>query len=155
MDKKNIYEPIFDGVCDVCGAKMKKDVYKQGDCSNCGWKNNADTDENPDIVVYPNLISLNKAKKLYKQGKPFEPDLDEFIEALHQYSEVQFKYNGVYYGVELVDFKDDDFHVQLFNSQTKQGEIFNNYADFKNGAKIDGKFLKDIWSETTDRNWLQ
>ncbi len=155
MENKNIYDEIFDGFCEVCGKPMKKDIYKQGTCPHCGWRNSYKNEENPDKVCYPNLVSLNKAKQLYKDKKPFDPNLDEFIEALHSYSEVQFEYNGVCYAVELVDFQGDDFHVQLYNPKTKEKVIFKDYADFKNNAKVEGKFLKDIWDETTDRYWLQ
>ena len=133
----------------------EKDVYKQGECPFCGWRNCFINEEHPDTTAMPNLISLNKAKLLYAQGKPFEPDLDEFIEALSSYGEMQFEYNGSYYAVELVDFKGSDFHISLYNMRTEEDVIFKNFDDFKNNAKVEGKFLKDIWDKTTDRYWLQ
>ena len=102
----------------------------------------------------PNLISLNKAKQLYKEGKSFEPNLNEFIEALHNYSEMQFEYNGTYYAVELI-YDNKEIKIRLFNSQTKEELIFNDDEDFKNNAKVGGKYLKNVWEETTDRYWLQ
>ncbi len=84
------------------------DIYRQGKCPYCGWWNCFLNEENPDIIAMPNLISLNKAKQLYKENKPFEPNLYEF-----------------------------------------------NDEDFINNAKIDSKLLKDIWEETTERDWLQ
>ena len=155
MENKSIYEEIFEKPCSVCGEKIKKDIYEQGDCPYCKWKNNHFADINPNIVLYPNLISLNKAKKLYSEGKPFEPDLDEFMEALHSYSEMQFEYNGAYYAVELVYDKNKKLVISLYNSQTKESTIFNEDEDFKNNAKVEGKLLKDIWNDTTDRYWLQ
>ena len=155
MENKNIYDEIFDKPCSVCGEIIKKDIYNQGDCPYCKWKNNFFADENPDNVLYPNLISLNKAKKLYSEGKPFEPDLCEFIEALHNYSEMQFEYNGVYYAVELVFNDNSEPQISLYNSKTKETTLFNNDEDFKNNAKVDGKLLKDIWNDTTDKYWLQ
>ena len=155
MENKNIYDEIFDKPCSVCGEIIKKDIYNQGDCPYCKWKNNFFADENPDNVLYPNLISLNKAKKLYSEGKPFEPDLYEFIEALHNYSEMQFEYNGVYYAVELVFNDNSEPQISLYNSKTKETTLFNNDEDFKNNAKVDGKLLKDIWNDTTDKYWLQ
>ncbi len=155
MENKNIYDEIFDKSCSVCGRKIKKDVYDQGDCPFCKWKNNHFADINPNTVFYPNLISLNKAKQLYKAGKPFEPNLDEFIEALFFYSETQFEYKGTYFAVELVGKNKDELNIQLYNSKTKESQIFKTKDDFKNNAKVDGKLLKDIWDDTTDRYWLQ
>lgn len=155
MKKNNIYDEIFDKPCSVCGKIIKKDIYEQGECPYCKWRNNNFADENPNNVIYPNLISLNKAKQLYKGRKPFEPNLDEFMEALHGYSEMQFEYKGIYYAVELVFKNSHVIKISLYNSQTKEILYFTDDADFKNNAKVEGKFLKDIWDETTDRYWLQ
>ncbi len=155
MENKNIYEEIFDKPCSVCGKIIKKDIYEQGNCPYCKWKNNFLADENPDRVIYPNLISLNKAKKLYSESMPFEPNLDDFVEALFFYSEMQFKYNGIYYAVELVAKNKDEHDIELCNSKTDETYIFKTKEDFINNAQIDNNLLKDIWEETTERNWLQ
>lgn len=141
--------------CPVCKAKCLKDQYGNGECQNCGWKLDKYANKFKNRVIYPNLISLNKAKKLYSEGKPFEPDLDEFIEALYNYSEMQFKYKNIYYAVGFVDNGNDEYKIELYNSQTKITTIFNNDKDFKENAKVDGKLLKDIWEDTTERDWLQ
>ena len=155
MKNKNIYDEIFEKACSVCGKEIKKDIYEQGKCPYCNWKNNHLADVNPESVIYPNLISLNKAKKLFKEGKSFEPDLDEFLEALHNYYEMQFEYNGIYYAVELKRDKQKDLKISLYNSQTKQTQFFDTDEEFIENAKIEDKFLKDIWEKTTDRYWLQ
>lgn len=155
MKNKSIYDKIFDKPCEVCGKIIKKDVYDQGECIYCGWNNCYINEEHPDSVAYPNLISLNKAKKLYAEGKAFEPNLDEFIEALYCYSEVQFEYNGIYYAVELIGNVKEKREISLYNSNTKEQIIFKTKEKFKNNAKVEGKFLKDIWDKTTDRYWLQ
>lgn len=142
-------------LCEVCKKTIDVDIYKQGECPYCGWWNCFLNEENPDNIAMPNLISLNKARQLYSEGKPFEPNLDEFIEALFSYSEMQFEYRGTYYAVELLFNKNKETKISLFNSQTKKEDIFNDDEDFKNNAKIDGKLLKDIWNDTTDRYWLQ
>lgn len=154
MKIKSIYDEIFDKPCEVCGKILKKDIYGQGECPFCGWKNCFLNAEDPDYVAYPNLISLNKAKKLYSEGKPFEPNLDEFIEALYYYSEVQFKYNNKFYGVILTDNQDNEV-IEMFEIDSNISQIFENKEDFENNAKINGKYLKDIWDKTTDRYWLQ
>ena len=155
MTNKNIYSEIFDKNCSVCQKQIKKDIYDQGDCLYCGWKNNFFADENPNAVLYPNLISLNKAKKLFSEGKPFEPNFDEFMEALHGYSEMQFEYKGIYYAVELVYDENKELKIRLYNSQTKETIFFEDDADFKNNAKIGNEYIKNIWEDTTDRYWLQ
>ncbi len=141
--------------CEVCNKEIDVDIYKQGECPFCGWWNCFLSEENPDIISMPNLISLNKAKQLFSEGKPFEPNLDEFIEALHMYSEMQFEYDGVYYAVELICDKKKELQISLYNSQTKEITKFNNDEDFKNNAKIGNEYIKDIWEKTTDRYWLQ
>ena len=143
------------GTCEVCGKKIKKDVYGQGKCPFCGWRNCYLNAEHPDNVLHPNLISLNKAKKLYLEGKAFDPNLDEFLEALHSYGEMQFKYNNICYAVELMGTELNNNLIQLYNANTKEIFVFKNDADFKTNAKIEGKLLKEIWDETTDRYWLQ
>lgn len=155
MDKENIYDEIFDKPCSVCGRTIKKDIYEQGNCPYCSWRNSSIVDENADKVIYPNLISLNKAKELYAEGKPFEPNLDEFLEALFFYSEVQFEYNGIYYGIILTSHNEVDNAIEMFEFNTTNSQFFDTKEDFKEKAKIGNKFLKDIWNETTDRYWLQ
>ena len=89
--KKNIYEKIFEKPCAVCGSKVMVDMFRQGKCPHCEWNNGLMVEDNEDKVIYPNLVSLNKAKELYKQGKAFVPNIYEFFEALNFYSEMQFK----------------------------------------------------------------
>lgn len=141
--------------CEVCSQIIDVDTYKQGKCPFCGWWNCFLNEENPDIVATPNLISLNKAKQLYKEGKPLEPDFDDFLEALHSYGEMQFEYKGVYYAVEIVYDDNKRKTIRLFNSKTEEKDLFKSDDDFKNNAKVDGANLKDVWDQTTDRYWLQ
>lgn len=155
MKTKSIYDDIFKKQCSVCGKVIQKDVYDQGECPYCKWKNNYFADINPNDVIHPNLISLSKAKQLFNEGKPFEPNLDEFIEALHGYSEMQFAYNGIYYAVELIYDENNALKISFYNSQTKESLLFDDDADFINNAKIGDEYVKDIWEQTTDRYWLQ
>lgn len=98
----------------------------------------------------PNLISLNKAKKLYKERKPFLPDLDDFIGGLNFYSEMEFTYKGISYGVTYTKY--DMIDLWIFYGDTV--ELFKNDDDFRNNAKVDGKLLKDIWHDVENANWL-
>ena len=153
--KDSKFKRKFKTKCPICGAKCLKDQYGNGKCACCGWILDSFGKKHPNNVVYPNLISLNKAKQLYSEGKPFEPDLDDFVEALYNYSEMQFEYNGVYYAVELVAQNKDEHDIELCNSKTDETYIFKTKEDFINNAKVEGKLLKDIWDYTTDRYWLQ
>lgn len=146
---------IYKKPCEVCKKIIDVDIYKQGECPFCGWHNCFLNEEHPNSVAMPNLISLNKAKQLYNEGKPFEPDLEEFIEALHAYGEMQFEYQGVHYAVELVEHENGKIKISLYNSQTKEVTIFNDDTEFINNAKVENKPIKDIWEKTTDRYWLQ
>lgn len=141
--------------CAVCEENYFTSELDLNPCPHCGWYNDTFCEENPDKVIYRNLISFNKAKQLYSEGKPFEPNLDEFIEALFFYSEMQFEYKGIYYAVELVGRSKNNVDIQLYNSKTREKFLFKTKENFKNNAKVEGKFLKDIWNETNDRYWLQ
>ncbi len=148
-------EKKYEKKCEVCEKTVKVDVYEQGECKNCGWFNCFLNEENPDNVALPNTLSLNRARQLYSEGKTFELNFDDFIKALYCYGEMQFEYNGIYYAVDFMYDFNKESRIRLFNSQTKGELIFNDDQDFKNNAKVDGKYLKDIWEETTDRYWLQ
>ncbi len=98
--------------------------------------------------MYPHLISLNKAKKLYSQGKAFLPDFNDFIEALYMYSEMLFKHDGTLYEVFI---RGDDTIV--FCSDEMEQE-FTSKNDFINESHIGSRLLKDIWNEVTDVSYM-
>ena len=153
--KESPFKRKFNRKCPVCKNVGLTDQSGNGECNKCGWIFNVYGQKMKNIVCYPNLVSLNKAKQLYKKGKPFEPNLDEFIEALYCYSEMQFEYNGVYYAVELNNQSNNNVGICLYNAKTKEESNFSTDEDFKNNAKIGNEYLKDIWDKTTDRYWLQ
>lgn len=94
-NNQNIYDNIFKKKCAVCGQTYMADIYDQGKCKNCGWYNGKIYSERPDEVIFSNMLSLNKARQLYKENKPLKPDLDDFLAMLYFYSEVEFWYNGL------------------------------------------------------------
>ena len=150
--KYNPYDKINKKICDVCGTEVYVDSIGNGDeCPNCSWVNCAYYEEFPDRVMCPNLISLNKAKKLYADGKPFLPDLDDFIGGLNFYGEMEFTYQGINYGVTRV--QNDAIDLWIFNSGTV--ELFKDSEEFRDKAQINGKLLKDIWNEVENANWLR
>ena len=150
--KYNPYDKINKKICDVCGTEVYVDSIGNGDeCPNCSWVNCAYYEKFPDRVMNPNLISLNKAKKLYADGKPFLPDLDDFIGGLDFYGEMEFTYQGINYGVTRV--QNDAVDLWIFNGGTV--ELFKDSEEFRDKAQINGKLLKDIWQEIENANWLQ
>lgn len=155
VKKENFMEKYIKKRCSICNKYYNGETYDLYPCPHCGWYNDRFCEENPTDVVYRNLISFNKAKKLYEEGKGFEPDLNDFMAALHSYGEMQFEYKGVYYAVEFVHDENKKLKIQLYNSKTTEKNFFDNDDDFKNNATIDGHPLKDIWDKTTDRYWLQ
>ena len=93
--KNNQYDKIFEKKCDVCGKTLLASKTGNGECQYCGWYNNRLGETNENEVIFPNLISLNKARRLYQEGKPFRPDLNDFLDGLYFYSEMEFWYKGL------------------------------------------------------------
>lgn len=142
----------FDARCPVCGNIIKIDGYGNGDvCPKCSWDYNEMNEEFPDRVICPNLIPLNKAKKLYKENKPFIPDFEDFISGFNFYGEMEFTYKGVIYG--LVGIAKEG--VEFYSTNTGEYKVFKDIEEFKQKAQIDGKLVKDIWNKVTNTNWLQ
>ena len=152
--KDSPFKRKYKAKCPVCGTNCLKDQYGNGECQNCDWKLDKYANKFKDRVIYPNLISLNKAKKLYSESKPFEPNLDDFVEALFAYSEVQFKYKNIYYELILASNENKEI-IKMNDFNGGHLQTFKTKEDFINNAKIDDKLLKDIWEETTERDWLQ
>ena len=78
--------------CPVCEKIVFVNQYYGGKCDNCTWFVDKNGLKFPDSVEYPNMISLNKARKLYQEGKPFKPSFEDFIEAFKIYGEMSFYY---------------------------------------------------------------
>lgn len=135
--------------CDVCGKIVAIDQFGFGDCENCGWIQDPSLVTMPDTVMYPNRLSLNKAKALYIKGKKLQPDFYDFIEGLFMYSEMVFTFDNTIYEVFL---KQDDTIV--FCSTDMQQE-YKTKEDFINKAHINGKLLKDIWHNVINADYMQ
>lgn len=138
--------------CPVCNSLIFMDSVGNGDkCKNCGWDHSKIHDEFPDRVICPNLISLNKARKLYKEGKSFIPDFEDFIEGYSFYGEMKFTYKGITYGL----MGTENEGVEFWGMDTDSYETFRDIEEFAEKAKIDGKLVKDIWCEVENADWLQ
>ena len=59
--------------CIVCKQKIKADKNENDECLNCGWFNSALSEEMENDVVFPNLVSLNRAKECFKKNKIIKP----------------------------------------------------------------------------------
>jgi hypothetical protein len=143
------YEKIDLKACDVCGKVVAIDQFGFGDCENCGWIQDPALIKMPDKVMYPNRISLNKAKNLYKQGKKLEPDLNDFLDGLFMYSEMVFTYSNIEYEV----FLKPDRSIVFCSFEIQQE--YKNREDFYNKANINGLLLKDIWDKVTNADYMQ
>lgn len=151
FDYDDPYEKIDVKACDVCEKPVTIDQFGYGDCKNCGWIQDPARLKSPDRVEYPNRISLNKAKMLYKQGKKLEPDFDDFIAGLEMYSEMEFTYNNKSYGVFLYE----DNQVEFFENENPENlQVYSNATEFKQKANINGKLLKNIWQDVKNPDFM-
>lgn len=150
MDKDNLQDKNIHKKCDVCGQDILIDKLGFGGCLNCGWQNSDAALERPDYPNLDNFVSLNNAKKLYREGKPIKPSFDEFMEFVRVYGEVQFRYKNNVYGIIRGD-KISMFCVGVNDS----AKVYPSYEDFENRADIDGLLLKGIWDLVEAVDYLQ
>lgn len=140
---------MIEGKCAVCNHPVMIDEIGNGEvCNNCGWRQDSAAKKLHYSVGIANPISLDKARRLYKEGKPFEPDFDDFIEFYEMYGEIEFKYNGLLYVMERGDNEAILFGECNVLAQEKVIPIvFANIDDFTANAKIDGILIKDLWNK--------
>ena len=151
FDYDDPYALDFLKACDVCGKVVAIDQFGNGPCKNCGWEHSG-ANPSPDIVMYPNLVSLNKARALYKSGKKLIPDFDDFVAGLLMYSEMEFFYDGRQYGVF---FYDKTSLIEFFENKNQSSlQTFASVSEFKAKAHIDGKLLKDIWKNVSKADYM-
>lgn len=150
MKNKNIYDNIFEKCCAVCGHKYMADIYDQGECPNCGWYNGKMYNEFPDQVIFSNLISLNKAKQLYKAGKNLNPSLEDFLDAFNFYGETCF----IYKSKDCCLFRGKDEDEIEFGWSPDHIYYFKNKEDFIQNAKIGNELVRDIWNKIEDPRYL-
>ncbi len=135
--------------CVICGNSVLTDIYGQGRCFHCNWYNDVMDEENENEVIFPNLVSLNKAKRLYQEGKPFSPDLNDFMEMLYFYSEVEFWYKGLNCCVTLKEDSKIEFGWSPDNVY-----YFADKDDFIKNAKIGNEYIKDIWDKVENPKYI-
>ena len=141
----------FPKTCSVCEESFLVDQFGQGECPHCNWYNNRLGEINQNDVVFPNLVSLNKAKQLYKEDKPFRPDLKDFLDALYFYSEVEFWYNGLNCCMCLRGNADTKIE---FGWSPENVYYFSNKEDFIQNAKIGDEYVRDIWDKVENPKYM-
>ena len=133
--------------CEICESDMMTDEYGNGQCKICKWQNNNDSAPiNYSLACYPNLVSRNRAKELWAEGKPFKPTFEEFLELYDYQSELEFYYKEKFYNVTR--FR--GYELSEYNQEENKAVWYQEYEtieDFAANANIDGVLLKDIWDE--------
>ncbi len=135
--------------CQVCGSQLDENTCL---CNFCGWYQSTLGLDSPDKVIYPNMVSFNKAKRLFSQGNIISPSIDDFFEALKMYSEMQFYYKNTRFGV--VKLNDGLIHFYQWNNPDSD-QKFDGKAEFLSKANIDGILLKDIWNRVEKATYME
>ncbi len=148
---RNINKKIYEKKCPICEKITMVEQDGQGDCLNCGWYINSFGEENEDRVIFPNLLSFNKAKKLYKEGKILKPDLSDFLDGFMFYGEMEFWYNGL--NCILTSTENSEEEIE-FGWSPDSITYFANKEDFINNAKIGNEYVRDIWDKVDDPKYM-
>lgn len=149
--KKNLLEKNIQKKCAVCKKVYLTSELDLNPCPYCGWYNDSMCEENPDRVIYRNLISLNKAKQLYSNRKPLKPNLNDFLEAFEFYGETGFEYKNINFAL----FRHRENGIEMSWGPKPNGtSFFKNKEDFIEHAKIGDEYIKDIWAQVEEPSYL-
>lgn len=130
--------------CDVCGNEISTYEYGGGTCKNCGWIDDIHQAKYPDCANANNMISLNRARELWRENKKFLPSFTEALSLINRGFDLRIKYKGVVYlvicfasgNVEIIDEK-----------ESKTVTEYVDIPDFAQNAKIGDEMLSEIWSK--------
>ena len=154
MNKKNPFIRDIIMRCIICEKIIMVDQNGCGRCEQCNWAqgNNDEESEDKYKISYPDLVPLSKARQQYKEGKPFTPSFEDFVNGLIFYSEMEFIYNEKDYGVfyytnSLIEFFEDQIPESIQN--------YKSIEEFDAKANIDGRLLKDMWDEVTNAQFME
>lgn len=137
--------------CPVCQSKCFKDQYSNGKCDNCGWQFDKYSNKLRSRVIYPNLVSLNKARKLYNENKPMKPDLNDFLEAFEFYGETGFDYKNIGFSLFAKNENGIEFN---WGPEPNGTAYFKDKEDFIQNAKIGDEYVRDIWDKVENPCYL-
>jgi len=144
--------------CQVCRNPVMVDqlYHADGPCNTCGWMYERGATDRIYSWTMFNVMSLDKARHLYKVGKPIKPDFEDFMDFYDGYGEVQFTYQNVVYGMWGAD---GDGSIDIWASDVSDEDFvsikFSSIEDFKANARIDGVLIKDLWDEVTECGTLE
>ncbi len=141
----------FHKLCPVCKCKTLVDKYGNGECVNCGWLMSKMSAQYHSRIIYPNLISLKKAKQLYQEGKSLRPALNDFLDGLYFYSEMEFWYKGLNCCLFLTDNSQGKIE---FGWNSENVYFFLDKEDFIKNAKIGDEFVRDIWDKVENPKYM-
>ena len=144
-----------EGKCSVCNHPVMVDEIGNGDvCKNCGWVQDSASIKLPHSPS-PIIISLDKARQLYKERKPFKPDFEDFIDFYETNGEVEFTYNNIIYG--MAGTENDAVQFWACNVPIKERNpiVFVSIDEFIANASIDGVLVKDLWNKVENPGYLQ
>ncbi|MCL2369970.1 MAG: hypothetical protein FWC80_01900 [Firmicutes bacterium] len=138
--------------CELCKKSILVTEFGSGKCPYCDWvqNNTSETDEDLDVIHYPNPVSFNRAKELLAQGKPLEPNLEEFVIGLEIYAHMEFLYEGRRYGVLGVEHGVDFYEWDVLEGFQEYGSP----EEFYQKANIGGVLLKDLWHKVKKANFM-
>ncbi len=147
--KINPLEKNIQKKCAVCRKVYMTSEFDINPCPYCGWFNDSMCEENPDQVIYRNLISFNKAKKFYAAGKGFKPSIDDFLEGFDFYGEMEFKYQDKNF---YLSRGDDEDEIE-FGWSPENIYYFSDKDDFIQNAKIEDEYVRDIWDKVENPSY--
>ena len=142
---------IIEKSCDVCGSIVKTPKYGGGRCKTCGWIDDPHQREYPNCKNSNNLVSLNRAKLLWHEGKKLLPDFVELLDMMRRGFEFDFLLHGRKYEVLL----DKDDRWRLLRIGTESFQIFDSVDEFANGASIDDIPLSVCWGEISTVDYME
>lgn len=149
MDTYKIYAK-----CDVCDNHILVDHFGNGDkCTICGWRQSEESFAHPNTAGIRNIPTLNNAIKQFKEGKSaILAKFEDFIDALENYGELEFTYNNTRFGVLLDDTSNE---IILLNLKNNQKQYYSDVKNFAQNANINGIYLKTLWNQVTNTDFLQ
>lgn len=97
------------------------------------------------------MVTLNRARQLFKESKPFKPTFEEFLMAWEDWGELEFHYKSRRYGLRTVDDK-----IRFYEWNVKGSvQTFNIIEEFRDKAHIGGVLLKDLWDDVEQASEMQ
>ncbi|MCM1367486.1 MAG: hypothetical protein NC184_01555 [Roseburia sp.] len=129
--------------CDVCGATIETTEYGGVKCKNCGWIDDPHQRQYPACANANNLISLKRARELWRQHKRFLPTFDEMLSLIERGFDLSIRYKNISY--HLVCYENGTVHIE--NEKQSYDISYKDIDDFTVNAKIDDKLLSEIWGE--------